>query len=117
MNQTQIKYARERAFKIYNQKSKEITEKHTTKAKTLSVDEKLDALLAGAFKVNRERAKASHTWHFAVDFGETFNTIDTESRDKELSKLTAFYTSLMDELILGDDAAAFSMLKELESFE
>lgn len=115
MNQTQVKYARERAKKIYDLKVKSLTDKFTTPGKNLTNDDKFKALREGNFKIT-ERKTFGNMWYNYVDFGETFPVTDTEGRNAELKKLTKFYDDLIDELVLGDNEKALELIKELENF-
>jgi len=115
VNQTQIKYARERAASILKQKIVEARDKFTTPAKTLNTEEKLEALKAGKFTINAPVTGRSMWWYNAVDFGETFATTDTDKLKVETDKLNSTFERLMDELILGDKEQVLKMLKEFEN--
>lgn len=112
MNQTQLKYARVRAEAILYAKEKAITLKHTTDAKTLTNEQKIDALFAGTFKLN----SSTGPWNTRIDFGETFKTVDTEKCNLELKIIREKFTRIMDELVLGDNNEALLMLKEFEAY-
>lgn len=110
MNQSQLKYARMRAEALLKQKEVELTEKYTTPAKSLTDQEKIDAVLSGQFTIRTDKG----WWYTRIDFGEQMKTIDIDKRDPELKKLRESFTKLMDEMILGDDDLALEMLREFE---
>lgn len=115
MNQTQLKYARERANKIFKEKEVALTNKYTTPAKTLTTDQKLEALKAGDFKIVKStKGSYNRMWWNDVDFGETFAVIDVEKRDPELAELRKKFEALTDELVLGDNETALQLLKDFE---
>lgn len=117
MNQTQLKYAKERVLKIYNSKAKEITVKFTTPAVTLTTDQKMSALKKGDFTVKSQALGQSNLWYNLIDFGETYAKVDTAGRDAALKELNNKFEQLMDELVLGDNETALAMIKEFESVE
>lgn len=112
MNQSQLKYARNRAEELLKAKESAITKKYTTEAISLSNDEKIEAILTGSFEVN----KGDGWWYNRINFSETPRKIDTDKRNLEVNKLRAHFTKIMDELVLGDNIEALKMLQEFEAY-
>lgn len=119
MNQTQIKYARERANAIYTRKQNDLRKLYTTEAKLLSTDEKLKALKAGAFTIvpqkDRNDSGFRRSWdNFVLFTDEIKGGLNTDAFEKAKAKLDADFTRINDELVLGDNEQA---LKLLEAFD
>lgn len=118
MNQAQLKYARQRAERIFGSRKAAIRTKHTTPAVRLSTDEKLDALKAGTFKVNKKAEERRYGWERCVTFnGEREQKIDEAAIEQETAALTEAYRKLEDELVLGDNEQALALLKAFEAAE
>lgn len=118
MNQTQLRYARQRADSLYQDKIKTISAKYTTAAVRFNADEILAALKTGNFIIKEPTARGAYIGYLRdyIEFpGETRETKNIEAINKELGALKATFTALMDELILGDNEAALKMLKAFEA--
>jgi hypothetical protein len=114
VNQSQIKYARERAGTLRNGREKTLREKHTTPSVSLSCEEKLKALKDGRFKV--VKVASNDWWHKGVNFtDEVKGGLNQKAFDKDLAELNASYTKLIDELVLGDNEEALRLLKAFEA--
>lgn len=118
MNQSQLKYARERVTAIKNDKLNKIRTKHTVAAKTLDTEGKLKALQSGAFTVETNSLKSnnSYYWYNYVKFNdEIYSSFNQKEYDKERSEVEAKYTKLMDELVLGSNEEALKLIQEFEN--
>lgn len=116
MNQAQLKYARARAERILRERKDAIQAKHTTPAIRLSTSDKLDALKAGAFKIDKKAENLRFGWDRGVTFtGERDSKINQPAIDRETSELTEAYRKLEDELVLGDNERALALLKAFEA--
>lgn len=114
MTATQLKYARQRAEAIRNARVADLRKQHTTDSITLTVDERLDALRIGAFTLNKNKVRYDN-WYQAVEFaGERDHSFDQEGFDAAKAALDETYRKLEDELVLGDDDVALTLLKEFE---
>jgi len=116
MNQTQIKYARQRAEAIFSDKSKALEIKHNTKGVSLTIKERLDALMDGDFSIKEPSDyQGAHQWHYQVVFdAEKPAVFDRDSYEKDHKELKTAFNALMDELMLGDNQEALKLLKAFE---
>lgn len=116
MNQTQVKYARERAASIYKRRCADLTKKHTVEAVILTTDEKLKALKAGAFTVKPAKDRRSnYSWSENVIFaGEIKGGLD-DKYEMAKAQLDAAFTRLNDELVLGDNEQALRLLEAFDA--
>lgn len=117
MNQTQIKYARERAAAIHKRRSADLQAEHTIAPVTMTVDEKLKAIKSGAFSIVPPKDRQSgynSGWSTHVIFRDEVKGGLSPSFGKAKAKLDAAFTKLNDELVLGDNEMA---LKLLEAFD
>lgn len=117
MNQTQSKYAQNRLIRLNNDKAKQITEKYTVKAITLSAEEKIIAI-----KNNKFTLKDSNGWHDnqldnRLKFQDEKSSYISDAGIKALKDLTTAYNKAMDELVLGDEVVALALLRSFESTE
>lgn len=116
MNQQQLKYAKERAHRIYTQKQQELTAKFSTPAIKLSREERIKALKDGKFKV-LENGSAQYYLTDYISFDEErIRKFDGDGFTKALAPVTAAYDKLLDELILGDNEEALKLLRAFEAF-
>lgn len=117
MNQTQLKYARDRATKILARRKETLEASFTTPAVTLNCLERLEALKAGKFKVDTKKASDNRLWwHSGVTFtAERAKKFDKKGHDAALAALNADYEKLIDELVLGDNEQALALLKAFET--
>lgn len=114
MNQTQLKYARERASSIRKRREEVLKDKHTTPSIKLSTDDKLKALKAGAFKVSK--ATPASLWYNSVTFtDEVVGGLNQKAFDAEKAALDVAYNRLIDELVLGDHEEALRLLRAFEA--
>ena len=119
MNQTQIKYARERAANVLSARKKALTAAHTTPAVALTGAERLQAIKDGAVKLDfKGVSDNNHWWHSAVSFtAERPVKVNTKALNAATATLQATYDKLIDELVLGDNEAALALLRAFESGE
>lgn len=116
MNQAQLKYARARAERVFRDRKDAIAAKHTTPAVRLSDVEKLDALKAGAFKIDKKAEGLRYGWERGVVFnGERDRKVNQPAIERETAELTEAYRKLEDELVLGDNETALALLKAFEA--
>lgn len=117
MNQTQLKYARDRATKILARRTETLKASFTVPAVKLSCLERLEALKAGKFKVDTKKAGDNRVWwHSGVTFtAERAEKFDKKRHDAALAALNADYEKLIDELVLGDNEQALALLKAFET--
>jgi hypothetical protein len=116
MNQSQMKYARQRAEEIKTKKLQDISTKYTTPAVTLTTEQRIKALKAGEYTIDNKQINSGYYWYNAIKFnGDTPRTIDTEKAAKEHAKVKETFTKLMDELILGDNEEALRLLVAFEA--
>lgn len=114
MNQSQIKYARERAEKIKRSLLSKNAEKF--KAKQLSDEERVKALKEGRFEVIAKKGSRLIYVSEVIRFeGETPE--DGKGREKGAAAIEAAYVKLMDELVLGDAEEALAQLRGFEALE
>jgi len=120
MNQSQLKYARERAKKLYDKRVKDLTAAHTTEAVPMSDDDKLKALKAGAFRIVPAKDRPENGWRSSwannVIFpGEVKGGLNTKTFAPAKDQLDKDYTALLDELVLGDNEQALALLRAFEA--
>ncbi|WP_066803268.1 hypothetical protein [Sphingomonas asaccharolytica] len=115
MNQAQLKYARARAERVFRDRKDAIVAKHTTPAVRLSTGEQLDALRAGAFKIDKKAGQLRYGWEYGVTFtAERDQKVNQPEIDRETAELTEAYRKLEDELVLGDNEQALVLLRAFE---
>lgn len=121
MNHTQRQYALNRLTDIYKEKTNKLEEVSTTKAKTLTSQEKVALIRKGKIKVLPD-AKINFNTYFDLD-----NAFDFSSHEKEeiisknfeskLALLKERYDSVRDEVMLGDEVAALIKIKSFTNFK
>lgn len=118
MNQSQLKYVKLRAEAIYNDKKKALREEHTTEAKLITNEEKLNAILTGDFTI-MDKPRGSFyrpSWWQYVNFhGEVIGGLNNDTYTPAAKILEDKFTQLMDELVLGDNRQALELLKAFEN--
>ena len=115
MNQTKLKYVRERAQAIYNRKQEQVRDKY--RADKMTVEEKVEALQKGEFTIKvPEESYNRSSWVSYVEFNAEPRANKNAMND-ELEKLREQYIALKDELILGDEVEALKLLKAFEFSE
>lgn len=117
MNQTQLKYATERAKAIYSARLGSLTFKHTVPRVKFSTKERLDAIAKGEFTLRPYDLDHYHRGidaYFVFD-GERDELVDRAGLDDALSSLKADFDRLMDELVLGDNHTALALLEAFEA--
>lgn len=119
MNQTQIKYIKQRAESIYTKHRNNLSDQFTQKAVTLTSAEVVEALRAGNFAIvdhaENIRSTAYNIREFIVFPTECHRIVDDKGLVKPLTELKIKYEQLMDELILGDNEQALALLKAFEN--
>jgi len=105
-----MKYARERAGAIFRRKKEKLSEAYSATDK-LSNDERVAALVAGRFTVNNN----SYRWYDRIVFEKPAEAMTYEEYTTRLATLTARYDAIIDELVLGDNAAALDLLRAFDS--
>ena len=123
MNQTQVKYARQRAQEIYNTKKAEIEKEYNRQPKQMTVLEKVAALREGRFEIVEPTAMPYDLYTYrsvGVDMYIRYTAVkdqpkpDLKEMNERLAKLKSAYLSLTDELMLGDNQEALKLLKAFE---
>lgn len=115
MNATQIRYARERASLIFEDRKRAIKEKHTTKEVKLSVAAKAEALRKGHFVAKVPRSGGAYCLSDFVDFhDEAPAKVDQKAIDRETAALNVAFRDVVDSLILGDAEKGLRLLKDFE---
>lgn len=117
MNQTQIKYAQERAKAIHAKRNTALREEHSITAVRLTTDQKYAALKAGEFSIlpKGKRYGGSH-WHHDIVFNnEIIGGLNHATYDPAKATLDATFTKLNDELVLGDNELALALLQAFEA--
>lgn len=109
MNNTQLKYARERANQIYTEKLSKIRKA----PKGFTLQEKIKALRKGEFTVDQELA-GYHRLENAIIFTKEPKA-DVEKVKREVEELDNQYNTILDELILGDNEQALLLLRAFEA--
>ena len=113
MTQTQIKYLRQRADVIMSEKIRAVTETFTTPAVELTLEEKLQAIKDGQYRVTGDK---NHYWAYAIRFDrEAPRKVDQKGIDRARAQIAEQYRALLDELILGDNVTALELLKAFEA--
>lgn len=107
MNQSQLKYARERAERIKRDRQTAIRAKFAPVE--LPEKDRIAAIKRGDFTVKKSISRLNYVSDILTINGET--TRDQKSQDAALLKLDSDYAKLMDELILGDNEKALELLK------
>jgi hypothetical protein len=103
MNNSQIKYVKEKLAQILKDKVSAIADRY--EVKRMTVEEKLSALKAGEFLIKEPSASYYRdNWSSWVVFNEP--KVATKARDAEIELVNRRYTEVMDEIMLGEDAAA-----------
>ena len=123
MDREQLKYARQRANEIYSTKLNSLNEQFYSPGKTLTSQEKLEALKAGKFTVSdipvtqrRRDYYGDPSWtNYVVFTDETEATTDAEGLKKAQTDLRTKFNKMMDELMLGDNDEALKLLREFEA--
>lgn len=113
MNQTQLKYAKERAEGIFKRAKENLKTKHTVPAFRLSREERFQALEQGHFKIDRGLTR-HHLEDQIIFFAENNQEFNQIAHDADLAKLTLDYNKLLDELVLGDNQEALKLLQAFE---
>lgn len=115
MNQSQRKYAFERLAALEAAAFKAAVDRHTTKGKTLSHAEKLKLIANSDVALKREATVYTDLGK-AFDFSgeESEPKVDTKKLDTDKRKIETAFNSARDELMLGDSAKAFDLIKKLE---
>jgi len=124
MNQTQVKYARQRAQEIYNTKKTGIEKEYNRQPKQMTVLEKVTALREGRFEIIEPIAMPYDPYVYrpsGVDMYIRYTDVkdqpkpDLKEMNDRLFKLKTAYLSLTDELMLGDNQEALKLLKAFEA--
>lgn len=124
MNQSQVKYARQRAQEIYNTKKTSIEKEYNKQPKQMSVADKLAALKAGNFEITEGVAQLYDPYTYMPSGVERFIRYTTDKdqpkpdlkeMNDRLTKLKTAYLALTDELMLGDNQEALKLLKAFEA--
>lgn len=113
MNQTQVRYARERAKDIFTRRRDALRDKHTTQPVRLSSNDKLKALKSGEFTIIPSTQRNRYdNWSNSVVFnGEVNGGLNADAYNREYVKLEAEFTKLNDTLVLGDNEEALRLLE------
>jgi hypothetical protein len=109
MNQTQLKYARERAAAIKRRREEKLTALRNDA--TLDNDARAKALKEGRFEV---RGKG-YNWYDRVVFLDAPKGMSDKEYSEAHTKLREEYDRLIDELVLGDQDEALKMLRAFEA--
>lgn len=114
MNQTQLRYARQRAQEMLEDKQKTLRAKHLTKAVQFTVDDKIQAIKDGRYELTRRGG--IHSLEYNIKFPEeTPSRLDQEAFDKEYAPVLKAFNTMMDELVLGDNEVALKLMKAFEA--
>jgi hypothetical protein len=104
MNQTQVKYARQRAQEIYGDKRKDLEDRHRTNGVQLDIKQRLKAVADCEITIEEPTAfQGPHQWSYQISF------------EAEAKKLKTSFNALLDELMLGDNQEALKLLKAFEA--
>lgn len=117
MNQTQLKYVRQRAESIYSLRCKNLTNKFTQQSLTLKPEEIIEALQNGKFVLKTEiqtRYNSGYLRDYITFPDECPQIIDLDGLAVPQKTLKDEYQKLLDELILGDNEQALALLKAFE---
>jgi len=117
MNQLQVKYARQRAEAIYNDKRKDLEAKHRIGGVQLNIKQRLKAVVNGEITITEPAAhQGPHQWYYQISFNaEKQPSFDNDAYEAEGKKLKTSFNALMDELMLGDNQEALKLLKAFEA--
>jgi hypothetical protein len=118
VNQSQIRYSRERAKAIFERRERQLREAHTVEPKLLTTEQKLKSLKAGQFSVSRTPYGGTYnpSWYqFVVFPDEIKGGLNQPAFDKAKAALDAAYTKLNDELVLGDNELALKLLADFDA--
>jgi hypothetical protein len=117
VNQSQIKYARERAKTVYDRKAAALKEQYTIPAVKLTAEQKIDAILNRRYSVVEDGLGSSsgHYWHQHIKFHDEREASFMDGYVDIRLELDAKYAALLDELILGDSETALSLIKAFEA--
>lgn len=136
MNQTQVKYARQRAQEIFNEKKSRLKKDFSKPGKTLSLKDKLKALQLGEFEIVEPVVNQTVAMRNGISISyyddyrynnrsglesciqfkaETKPTFDAAGHTAAEKALTEAYRALTDELMLGDNQEALKLLKAFEA--
>lgn len=115
MNQAQRKYAMERLAALEAAALKAATQRHTTVGRILSGAEKLKLIASGDVRLKRD-AWPRQCLADAFDFSdeESESKVDLKKLEADKRKIEAAFHGARDELMLGDSAKAFDLIKKLE---
>lgn len=117
MNQTQIKYVRQRIEEIYNTKRASIKSKYIWVRPVRTLEEKLEAIKSGNYTVKDNVADyAKYLLDARVLFGDEENP-NLKAEAEAYDKLRNNKTDLLDNLILGDSETMLAALVEFEKEE
>lgn len=118
MNREQVRYALKRVDSIFKDKKQEIREKHSTPSIKLTLEEKLEALKKGKFKVASCPSGSSYRSPYLENYitfaGTKKATIDQKKITEETRKLQAKADELRDQFMLGESEEALKLLAEFE---
>ena len=117
MNQTQVKYARQRAQEIYSDKRKDLEDRHRTNGVQLDIKQRLKAVADGEITIAEPSAsQGPHQWSYQISFNaEKQPSFDKDTYEAEAKKLKTSFNALLDELLLGDNQEALKLLKAFEA--
>lgn len=117
MNQTQVKYVKQRIDDIYNTKRAAIKSKYIWVKKERTLEEKVALIQSGEFTIQSESAPyAKYAMDIRINFGDESNP-NLKQEAEAYEKLRSARTKLLDELILGDSEAMLSALINFEKEE
>lgn len=111
MNQSQLKYARERAQKIKRDRQNANIQKF--QAQQLPDEERIAAIQRGDFSIRATVTRATYVYDILEIHGETPE--DRAGLALAQEKLETEFTKLMDELVLGDNEQALALLREFSA--
>lgn len=120
MNQTQIKYVRERLKTLYDMKRRKIDSDYAyNKLPSMTLEQKIDDIQKGKFMLRPGVEMSSVApIETCIKFREEDEraTFYEEGKQKK-ERLLAEYNRILDELILGDAQKAVDALKDFTNFE
>jgi hypothetical protein len=99
MNQSQIKYAKERLQRAYDDKRNKVG-----RCYGYTIEHKDELYKAGKYRVAK---KPSGSYEIIWDGEEEYKA----AKNAEYEAISVEYRKALDEPILGDDAAAFKLIK------
>lgn len=109
MNQTQLKYARERAASIKRRREEKLNESYN--GSKMTNDKKAEAVKSGRFEV----IGAGYHWYDRIVFLDDVRGMTEDAYKKAFGDLKVEYDKLIDELVLGDNEQALALLKAFEA--